>query len=223
MIDRYSRLLELSSFSKEKLSLLKSKNILIVGVGGVGQNIATYLVTNGCEKLTIMDFDKVEISNLNRQYLVSEEDIGQIKVIAVQKALMKKNKDAKIKVLGAKITHENASNFIKGFDFIIDATDNWESKLVISNACHKCEITLLHIGVDGYSGQYALLKNKSLENLFSSEIKKEKRDGVLGPMVSLISSLAALLLISYIVGEQKETDILYSFDYHSSRLVEMKI
>ena len=98
-MSRYSRVLELSSFSEEKLNILKSKKVLIVGAGGIGQTVSTYLVTNGVEDLTICDFDNAEISNLNRQILLTEKHLGEPKVEIVKKALQKRNGEAKIKSL----------------------------------------------------------------------------------------------------------------------------
>ena len=96
---RYDRLLSLSTFSEKKLEILQSKNVLVIGAGGVGQHVLTYLITNGIQKSTLVDFDKVEISNLNRQILLTEEDEGKLKVDVVKEALLKKNKDAKVKMM----------------------------------------------------------------------------------------------------------------------------
>ena len=86
-MSRYDRLLELSTCSEEKLRLLHDKKVLLFGVGGVGQHIATYLATNGVIYMVIIDYDKVELSNLNRQILLTEKDIGKSKVDVVENAL----------------------------------------------------------------------------------------------------------------------------------------
>ena len=134
-MSRYSRVLELSTFSEEKLAILKSKNVLIIGAGGVCQTVATYLVTNGVENLTICDFDNAEISNLNRQILLTEKHIGEAKADIVKKQLQKRNGEAKIKSLYTKIDKNNIDHVILGFDVVVDAVDNWPTKLVISEAC----------------------------------------------------------------------------------------
>ena len=92
MSSRYDRLLELSTFSEEKLEVLGTKRVLIIGAGGVGQHISTYLVTNGIKCLTIVDFDTVELSNLNCQILLSEHDVGKYKVDVVKKDIREKPK-----------------------------------------------------------------------------------------------------------------------------------
>ena len=222
-MNRYSRLLKLSDFSKEKLSLLQSSKVLIVGVGGVGQNVATQLVTNGVENLTIIDFDKVEISNLNRQFLLTEKDIDKNKVDIVKTALESKNSDARIKAINAKVNEENASNLLKGFDVVIDATDNWEAKLLIAKTCKQLNTPLLHIGVDGYVGQFCIFKDLSLSDVVNEEVKAEEKDGVSGSMVATISSLAALHLIDYLTKENMTTDVMYFYDHKANNFSKIKL
>lgn len=222
-MSRYDRLLELSSFSLEKLNKLHSYNVLIIGVGGVGQYVSTSLVTNGIVDLTIVDFDKVELSNLNRQILLTEEDVSKKKVDVVKKALQARNKEANINVIDMKVDESNIDSLIKEFDVVVDAVDNWPSKLIISKACHEQNKLHLHVGVDGYVGQYCLFKNKYLLDIVSEEVTKEKRDGVMGPMVGTLSSMAALYLLRYLSNDESETDTLYSFDSIKNRLVNFKI
>ena len=223
MSNRYDRLLSLSSFSKEGLKVLQSKKVLIIGVGGVGQHVATYLVTNGVERLTIVDFDNVELSNLNRQILLTEEDVGQNKVEAVKIALNAKNNDAEIKTINVKLNISNVSDIISAkYDLVVDALDNWEGKFLISDECHKKNIPFLHIGVDGMSGQYCLFKNKCLSDILSREVLKEKRDGVMGPVVGAISAMASTNLIEYLVNK-KDTDVIVSFDFNKLKSSSIKL
>ena len=220
---RYSRVLELSSFSEEKLEILKSKKVLIIGVGGLGQHVSTYLVTNGVEHVTICDFDVAEMSNLNRQILMTEKHMGEPKVDVVKKQLQKRNGEAQIESLYSKIDKNNVEQTISGFDVVVDAVDNWPTKLVLSEACHKHKIVFLHIGVDGGSGQYCLFKEKSLEDVVGKDIIFEPRDGVLGPMVGLLASLASLQLIRYLVGDNNKVDTLYSYNESNNEIIKIKL
>ena len=222
-MSRYSRVLELSTFSEEKLAILKSKNVLIIGAGGVGQTVAAYLVTNGVENLTICDFDNAEISNLNRQILLTEKHIGEAKADIVKKQLQKRNGEAKIKSLYTKIDKNNIKQTISGFDVVVDAVDNWPTKLVISEACKKAKILSLHIGVDGESGQFCLFKNKSLSDIVDQGVLIEPRDGVLGPMVGAVSSLATLHLIRYLVGDHNFIDTLYFYKAKTNEIVKVDL
>ena len=222
-MERYSRLLSLDDIKKDDLLSLSQKRVLIVGVGGVGQHIATYLLTNGVTNLTIVDFDKVELSNLNRQFLVTEEDVGKNKVDVVKTALLKRNNEGKITSLNLKVTDDNADNLVKGYDLVIDAVDNWKSKLVLARATSKNYIPFLHVGVDGYKGQCCLFKNKSLLDVVSEEILSSPKDGVLGPMVGLVASYASILAIRYNQKQKLETDVIHYLDYNDNRLVNIKI
>ena len=223
MSNRYDRLLSLSSFSSRDLSTLQGKNILIVGAGGVGQHVSTYLVTNGVEHLTILDFDKVELSNLNRQILLTEEDVGKYKVEVVKEALNKKNKDAQIKSINVKLDKSNISEIItNGYDLVVDALDNWEGKFLISDECHKKHIPFLHVGVDGMNGQFCVFKDKSLRDILPSEVSKEVRDGVMGPVVGAISAMASTYLIEYLLGRQP-SDQLISFDFNEQKVNKIKL
>ena len=223
MSSRYDRLLELSTFSKEKLEVLGTKKVLIIGAGGVGQHISTYLVTNGIKYLTIIDFDTVELSNLNRQILLSEQDVGKYKVDVVKKALENRNSECVITAINEKIDENNIFSYTKNFDIIIDAVDNWKTKLLISKAAKNQSVPFLHIGVDGESGQFCIFKEKSLSDMFENDIVDEHRDGVMGPMVGLISSLACVKLIKFLVGEQIQTDVLYHYDQSLERIITIKI
>ena len=221
-MSRYDRLLELSTFSKEKLELLQKKHILLVGVGGVGQYVATSLITNGIKYLTIVDFDDVELSNLNRQILLKEEDVGERKVDVVLKELQKKNSEADISPLNLKVVESNVDSLMRNVDVVVDAVDNWKTKLILGRACAKYKIPFLHIGVDGMRGQYCLFNKKSLLDIFDESIVEEQRDGVMGPMVGTVASLASMYLINYLVGDAP-SDILYYLDAKENKLGEMKI
>lgn len=222
-MDRYSRLLQLSNFTEKDLEVLHSKKVLILGVGGVGQHVATYLVTNGITKLTIVDFDNVEISNLNRQILLTEEDIGKGKVNVVKKALNARNSNALIETIECKIDESNISKIIDHkYDVVIDCLDNWTGKLIISKECLKQRIPLLHIGVDGMRGQYVIFENTSLHSIVNNDIINAPKEGVMGPMVGAVSSLAAVHLLNYLL-KKDEPDGLHYLDFESHQFSKIKI
>ena len=223
MKERYSRLLQLDDITIDKLDLLKGKKVLIIGVGGVGQHVSTYLLTNGVTNLTIVDYDKVELSNLNRQILLTELDLGKLKVDVVKNALLSRNSDAHINSINLKVDESNIDELVKDYDLVIDAVDNWKSKLVIAKACKDNKVPFLHIGVDGYKGQYCLFKNKCLLDIVDSDIISAPKDGVMGPMVGAISSLASILAVRYLMDFKIEKNTLFYLDYLSNKLSAVKL
>ena len=222
-MSRYQKILDLSSFGKEKLEILHKSKVIVIGAGGVGQHVLTYLVTNGILDITLVDFDFVELSNLNRQFLLTEKDIGLPKTEAVMLALENRNSEAKIIAKNMKVDSSNIDDLIKGYDVVVDAVDNWDTKLVIFNAKKDNKQLFLHVGVDGESGQYCLFKNKTLTDIVDINIKNSPKDGVLGPTVGAISSLATLHLIRYLVGLTNECDTLFSFDATTTKITKIKI
>ena len=222
-MSRYSRLLELKDIDSEQLLSLAQKRVLIIGVGGVGQHVSTYLVTNGVTNLTIVDYDKVELSNLNRQILLTELDLGKLKVDVVKSALLNRNSDAHINSINLKVDESNINELVKDYDLVIDAVDNWKSKLVIAKACKDNKVPFLHIGVDGYKGQYCLFKNKCLLDIVDSDIISAPKDGVMGPMVGAISSLASILAVRYLMDFKIEKNTLFYLDYLSNKLSAVKL
>ena len=222
-MSRYDRILELSTFSKEKLEILNNTKVIVIGAGGVGQHVLTYLITNGIKEITLVDFDKVELSNLNRQILLTEDSIGLPKVEVVKNALKQRNHDSKIAAKNLKVDALNIDKLIEGFDVVVDAVDNWETKLVIFNAKRGSKQLFLHVGVDGESGQYCVFKNKSLLDIVDINIKNSPKDGVLGPMVGAVSSLATLHLIRCLTNDSDEVDTLFSFDSKTNKITKINL
>ena len=107
------------------------------------------------------------------------------------------------------------------FDLVIDAVDNWETKLIIAKEAKNKNVPLLHVGVDGTCGQWALLKDVSLLDVFDNSITEAPKDGVMGPMVGLIASFASLLALKYLSGDEVHTDTLYHYDQNTENIVKV--
>ena len=119
-----------------------SGSALIVGLGGLGCPLLTYLAASGIGVVGIIDFDKVEISNLNRQTLFNENDLGKYKVDRALKAIKKSNKDIKIIPFKEKLTSKNINRIFKNFEIICDGSDNFKTRYLINDYCVKKEKTL---------------------------------------------------------------------------------
>ena len=116
---------------------ISSANVLIIGMGGLGCPLLTYLAASGVGKIGIVDFDKVEISNLNRQTLFNEKDIGKYKVEQAKKAIHKINKKIKIIIFKKKLTFKNIKKIFNSYDIICDGTDNYNTRYLINDYCVK--------------------------------------------------------------------------------------
>lgn len=128
---------------KDNVNLLASKHITVVGVGGVGGYSATMLVRAGIEKMTIIDFDVVSPSNLNRQIIAYESTIGKSKVEVLKSMLLEINKNATIEAINDKLTKENVEKLIANTDLVIDAIDSVPDKVALIAYCKQKGIKIL--------------------------------------------------------------------------------
>tara|TARA_B100001029_G_scaffold5419_1_gene3924 strand:- start:412 stop:1155 length:744 start_codon:yes stop_codon:yes gene_type:complete len=130
-----------------------SANVMIVGLGGLGCPLLTYLASSGVGKIGIVDFDKVEISNLNRQTLFNSTDIGKFKVNQAKKVISKLNKNIRIISFRKKITSINISKIFNKFDIICDGTDNYKTRYLINDYCVKNKKILISSAITKFDGQ----------------------------------------------------------------------
>ena len=132
---------------------LFSGNVLVVGLGGLGCPLVTYLASSGVGKIGIVDFDKVEISNLNRQILFKSSDVGKYKVDCVRKEIFKMNKKIKIISFKKRLNSINISKIFKNFSIICDGTDNFETRYLINDYCLKNKKILISSAISKFDGQ----------------------------------------------------------------------
>tara|TARA_B100001175_G_scaffold296976_1_gene286355 strand:- start:1362 stop:2105 length:744 start_codon:yes stop_codon:yes gene_type:complete len=130
-----------------------SGNVLIIGMGGLGCPLLTYLAASGVGKIGIVDFDKVEVSNLNRQTLFNEKDIGKYKVDQAKKAIHKINKKIKIITFKQKLTFKNIKKIFNSYDIICDGTDNYNTRYLINDYCVKNKKILISSAISKFDGQ----------------------------------------------------------------------
>lgn len=128
---------------QDRLQNLSSKHITIVGTGGVGGYAAVMLARAGIEKLTLIDFDIVSPSNVNRQIIAFESTIGKIKVDVLKDMILDINKNAKICAINDKVTSENISNLIGQTDYVVDAIDSVQDKVALIKHCKENNIKII--------------------------------------------------------------------------------
>lgn len=190
-------------FGEEGQEKLKESKVFVAGAGGLGSPVSTYLAVAGVGKIIIADFDFVEKSNLNRQFLHHEKDIGRNKIESAKEKLLSLNPEIEVEVIKEKITDENADYVVPTCDLIIDALDNFDTRHVLNRLAVKRKIPLIHGAVSGYRGQVTTIipgKTPCLCCIFPTSFKKEVFP-VLGTTPGVIGTIQANEAIKFITGQ----------------------
>lgn len=201
---RYNRQLKIPEFGEESQKKLIDSHIAIVGIGGLGCASATYLTAAGVGKITLIDFDVVELSNLNRQVLYWEEDIGEKKVLVAQRKLFKLNPQTQIIPICDRVTEENISEFIGGAQIVLDGLDNFSTRLIVNSSCVRHKIPFIHGGVSRFRGLVTTIlpgETACLACLYPEGSPGGEGLGVLGFIPAVIANLQALEAIKLLMGQ----------------------
>ncbi|MGC2307280.1 MAG: ThiF family adenylyltransferase [Nitrososphaeraceae archaeon] len=151
-MQRYSRQIMLEEIGFTGMEKLRKATVCVVGVGGIGNPVATMLSAMGVGRLRIIDRDVIEISNLHRQHLYNEDDIGKVKVEVAAEHLQKINPTAKIEAIPISVTGYNAESLVDGADIVIDALDSVEARYALNDACIKHKLPFIYAGALGMLG-----------------------------------------------------------------------
>ena len=209
-IDRYSRQIILKKVGViGQKKILKSK-VLIIGAGGLGSPIAIYLAALGVGNIGIVDKDKVETSNLNRQIIFENKDVNKRKSIIAALKIKKINPDVKAKHYSTNLSKMNINKIAKEYDFIIDGSDNFKTRFLINNYCLKNKKILISGAISKFEGQvYTFNFNKKNSPCLRCFIPQAPRDlnidnceyeGVLGPIAGIIGSIQANEVVKEILN-----------------------
>src|SRR5215218_11460873 len=145
-MQRYSRQIMLEEIGFTGMENIRNAHISVIGVGGIGNPVVTQLTAMGIGKLKIVDRDVIEISNLHRQHLYAEDDIGKVKVEAAAQRLKKMNTAVEIEAVPISITKYTAESVVEGFDVVIDALDSIDARYALNDACIKHNIPFIYAG-----------------------------------------------------------------------------
>jgi molybdopterin-synthase adenylyltransferase len=202
---RYARHLALQEIGEKGQEKLLEANVLIIGAGGLGSPVAFYLAAAGIGTIGLMDGDKVDLSNLQRQILHTTASIGQEKVYSAEERLHSLDPDIKLTLYPYRLTADNAPKILAGYDFIIDATDNFDSKFLIARACYHASKPYSHAGIREFQGQTMTVhpgKTACYQCVFHEEGVPSATipKGPLGALPGLIGSIQATEAIKHILS-----------------------
>lgn len=210
--DRYQRQISLKELGEIGQQKLKDAKVLVIGAGGLGCPALLYLAGAGVGRIGIVDFDLVSLNNLHRQVLFTVHDIGLSKALRAGDVLEQINPDIEIIVFNEKISNTNALDIIKGFDIILDGTDNFASRYLINDACVILKKTLVYGAISRFEGQIAVFNHPSeiktavnYRDLFpqapaDGEVLNCEEAGVIGVLPGIIGTMMANETIKLITG-----------------------
>lgn len=206
-LTRYNRQIILKEMGQTGQDKLLSGSVLVIGAGGLGSPAALYLAAAGIGTIGIADYDNVDPSNLQRQIIHNESSVGTHKSESAKKSILAINSDISVKTYFEKTTADTLVDIINGFDFVIDATDNFDSKFFINDTCVKIGVPFSHAGVLQFHGQTTTVvpkKSACYRCVFcrppQNALETCSEAGILGPVAGVIGSIQATEAIKYLIG-----------------------
>ena len=201
-LERYDRQIMIKGFGEEGQEKLKRAKVFIAGAGGLGSPVSIYLAAAGVGRIRLVDHDKVELSNLNRQVLHEDGDIGKEKVDSAVAKLKKLNQRVEIEAISETITEDNVSQLLAGFDLIVDAMDNLPARYLLNKAAIDQNIPFFHGAVYGFEGRAMTVipgKSACLWCAYRGRSTRGKFP-VIGVAPAVIGCIQATEVIKYLVG-----------------------
>jgi adenylyltransferase/sulfurtransferase len=198
-LKRYDRQIQISGFGKAGQSALKNAKILISGLGGLGFPISVYLVAAGVGRVKIVDHDVVELSNLNRQLLHWDKDIGRRKGASAFEKLSQMNPQTSIEPIDDTITDSNIYDIVDEVDAIVDAMDNFPTRYLLNKAALEKKIPLFHGGVYEFMGQATTIlpgRTACLKCIFP-QVSSQEKFPILGSIPGVIGGIQVTEVIKY--------------------------
>ena len=207
-IEKYSRQIIIDAFGISGQRKIINTKVLIIGCGGLGTSAAQYLSMAGIKYLGLVDDDSVSLSNLNRQTLFTESDIGKKKVEILEKRIKEINPEASIYKLKTKLKRSNIKKTFSNYEYILDCSDNFQTRFLINEFCHKMKKILVTAALQNFDLQAAIFKswegtNPCYECFFSSNNKytQESCDqmGIVATVAGIGGALQGQLLINNVL------------------------
>ena len=225
--ERYDRQIMIYGFGEEGQEKLKKARVFIAGAGGLGSPVSIYLAAAGIGTIRIADHDKIELSNLNRQVLHWEENVGGRKVDSAAAKLTKLNPNIKIETIADTITEDNVSQLVGDSDLIVDAMDNLPTRYLLNKAAIEKGIPFFHGAVYGFEGRAMTVipgKTACLNCLYHNAKVPKVKFPVIGVTPAVIGCIQATEVIKYLTGlGELLTNRILNYDALRMRFTEFTI
>ena len=225
--DRHVRLSGLGAVGQERI---RAARVLVVGAGGLGSPVIEYLAAAGVGTLGIVDGDRVDAANLQRQILYREGDVGMRKVDAARDRVRRLNSDVEVVPIESWLDTSNATGLVEGYDVVVDASDNFATRLAVNDAAAAIGVPFIHGAALQWEGMVAGFDpgpGPCYRCLFPELPKSEETCsdvGVLGPITGVIGSLMAVEAMKHIIGSpDRLVDRLITYDARSARFTTLRI
>ncbi|MBE99157.1 HesA/MoeB/ThiF family protein [Flavobacterium coralii] len=231
---RYLQQTLVSEFSVGGQAMLNKAKVLIVGAGGLGTPVATYLAAMGIGTIGIADFDIIQETNLHRQFAFTPTDLGKRKTEVLSTMLRKQNPDIKVYCHEVALRSENAADILSKYDLICDCTDNVNTRILLDKTCNVLNKKLLYGAVRGWEGYVTVLHGKALiglNDIFSeSDLLFESQNncsvsGVISTVCGIIGCHQANEAVKIILGVESNLDgAIFCYDglSNTSRIFRLK-
>lgn len=230
MEERYIRHIQLDEIGVEGQQKLSKARVLVVGAGGLGCPVLQYLAVSGIGKIGIVDHDVVSLSNLHRQILYTEQNVGSHKALCAKSSLQKLNEDAVIEAFPFQLTRTNYEEIFKDYDIIVDGTDNFATRYLISDACLLTEKPMVFASLYKFEGQVSVFNFKNgptYRCLFpkppkAHEVPNCNETGVLSAIPGIIGMFQAVETLKIILGLDSVLSgkmLYYNFLKHEQRII----
>ena len=218
--NRYSRQVFMEEVGVEGQRAIMDAKVLIIGAGGLGSVVLPYLAAAGVGTLGIVDFDKVEWHNLNRQIIHQESSVGAYKVQSAFSFLQELNTTISIQKINTRLTSSNIKEILNEYDIILDCSDNFDTRYLVNDTCVLLDKVLVYGSIFSFEGQVAVFnykRSKNLRDIFPESPAPEMVpncdvNGVLGPLPGVIGSMMAMLCLEVLVGMEVPINQLMLFD-----------
>jgi molybdopterin/thiamine biosynthesis adenylyltransferase len=224
--ERYDRQIRIRGFGGDGQEKLKRTKVFVAGVGGLGCMVAMHLVAAGVGRIRIVDHGIVELSNLNRQILYWDDDVGKDKVDSAAEKLKQLNQQVEVEMVRETIDESSISQLVSSFDLIIDALDNLSTRYLLNKVALQSNIPLFHGAVQGLEGRAMTVipgQTACLRCVYHRKLPQAKLP-VLGTTPAIIGAIQATEVIKYIVGiGQLLTNRLLVYDGLSMKFTEFRV